>query len=282
MNQHATTAECKICGSPRLATFAHTARCRDCGVLLYFPYPADIGAGQACWDQEKALYWYTRSAFLNHTNFTNMIRFALNQSLQGDALDLLDYGGGGGQFACVVRSHFPLARVFITDVSDQSLLPQYAPLNRQILFRDFAVDSTRFDCIFMNDVFEHVTDPAAVLKTLAGKLKPGGSIFVDTPRAFWIFPVTRLVARPLYRRVLRGTVSRAHLQVWSTTSFRMVVRQAGLKIARYRELSEFTMPARYYLTNMGIRNPLLRVLGALFYSTARYTARNKIMAILTA
>ena len=29
---------CKICNSSRLAIFAHTAKCKSCGVLLNFPY----------------------------------------------------------------------------------------------------------------------------------------------------------------------------------------------------------------------------------------------------
>jgi hypothetical protein len=30
---------CKICGSRNLKSFAHTAKCANCGVLLYYPYP---------------------------------------------------------------------------------------------------------------------------------------------------------------------------------------------------------------------------------------------------
>jgi hypothetical protein len=40
------------------------------------------------------------------------------------------------------------------------------------------------------------------------------------------------------------------------------------------------MPAGYYLRNMGVRNPLLRLAARAFYATAPWTARNKIMALL--
>jgi 2-polyprenyl-3-methyl-5-hydroxy-6-metoxy-1,4-benzoquinol methylase len=271
---------CKICGSVRLVRFAHTARCRDCGVLLYYPYPEDLGSGQACWDLTAALKWYAKAAFLNHSNFTEMVRFALDSSCYGREISVLDYGGGGGQFACVVKSHFPEANVYITDVSDEALLPHYRPFNRQIRFHEFESDPTRFDCIFLNDVFEHVTDPARVLRTLAGKLREGGTIFVDTPRTFWLYAVTRLAAPPLYRKLLRGTVSRAHLQIWTRNSFQRVIDGAGLRLVRYRQLSEYTMPAGYYLKNMGITNPVVRALGRVFYSTARYHSKNKIAALL--
>jgi SAM-dependent methyltransferase len=211
-----------------------------------------------------------------------MLRFTMGESFKSRRLDILDYGGGGGQFALVCRSHFPGATVYITDISDGSLLEEYRPLNVQIPFKEFNDDRRTFDVIFLNDVFEHVSDPVQVLQQLAGKLKPGGRIFIDTPKQFWIYPITKLLSSALYTKVLRGTVSEAHLQIWSKPSFERVVDAAGLSIARYEEASEYTMAPDFYLNNMGIRNPLIRLAGRLFYRNARYLARNKILAVLSA
>jgi 2-polyprenyl-3-methyl-5-hydroxy-6-metoxy-1,4-benzoquinol methylase len=278
--------KCKLCGNSSLAFFAHTAKCGDCGVLLYFPYPNDdsqlllTGEGKE-WPQEQVFDWYSRSSFYNHVNFTNMIRFAMSESYKGKTLDILDYGGGGGQFALVCRSHFPEANVFITDISDNALLQEWRVANIQIPFKNFAEDTNKFDFIFMNDVFEHVSDPCFVLRQLANKLKTGGKIFVDTPKQFWIYPLTQLVSKALYAKVLRGTVSTAHLQIWSRKSFELVVRNSGLKIDKYEESSEYTMPADYYMTNMGISNPILRLAGRIFYGNAKRLAKNKIVSVLS-
>ncbi len=271
---------CKICGSFQLRIVDHTAKCIQCGTLLYYPYPEDASDGDACWNQEQSLRWYTQSAFLNHMNFTHMTQFALDVTWQGKEFDALDYGGGGGQFALVLKSHCPLANVYITDVGDNSLLNQYKPLNKQIPFHSFNTDSTRSDAIFLNDVFEHVADPSSVLKLLMQKLNDGGQIFIDTPKQFWIYPVTRLLSRKIHSKLLKGTVSRMHLQIWSKASFQAVVRNAGLRIVKYKELSEFTMPADYYMRNMGIQNPLLKLAGRALYSSARFIAKNKIAALL--
>jgi len=278
--------ECKICGSTSLEVFAHTAKCGHCDVLLYYPYPPDdsrlvvSGEGKK-WPREQVLSWYSKASFYNHTNFTNMIRFVMDESSKGRPLDILDYGGGGGQFALVCKSHFPQASVFITDISDDSLLREWSAANTQIPFRDFAQDNTKFDFIFLNDVFEHVSDPVASLKQLASKLKPGGKVFIDTPKQFWIYPFTKLVSRPLYSKVLRGTVSTYHLQIWSKKSFDLVVQESGLRISKYEESSEYTMPSAFYLNNMGITNPLLRLAGRVFYANARWLARNKIVCVLS-
>jgi len=226
------------------------------------------------------LDWYSESAFLNHTNFTQMLRFAADESHRNKKLDILDYGGGGGQFALVCKSHFPLATVHITDISDDSLLPQWRPMNVQIPFNEFEADERRFDLIFLNDVFEHVSDPGEVLQQLSGKLKPGGRIFIDTPKQFWLYPVAKALSTKLYEKLLRGTVSVYHLQIWSKKAFELVVDNSGLVADKYREISEYTMPGDYYLDNMGIENPLLRMTGRLFYRNSKYLARNKVICLL--
>jgi hypothetical protein len=111
--------KCKICSSQALKVAAHTAKCDNCGVLLYYPYPvADhpllARGGRKPWPRRQALTWYSESSFYNHTNFNNMIRFAMDDSCKAKPLSVLDYGGGGGQFALVCKSHFPQADVFIT------------------------------------------------------------------------------------------------------------------------------------------------------------------------
>jgi 2-polyprenyl-3-methyl-5-hydroxy-6-metoxy-1,4-benzoquinol methylase len=277
---------CKICGSSDLAVFAHTAKCNGCGVLLYWPYPKSdtelIQAGDGKnWSRASTLEWYSQASFYNHSNFTNMLRFTMDESFKGRKLDILDYGGGGGQFALVCKSHFPEATVFITDISDMSLLDEWQPLNRQIPFAKFANDETKFDLIFLNDVFEHVSDPLLVLKQLSEKLKTGGMIFIDTPKQFWIYPVTQLLSKSLYTKVLKGTVSTAHLQIWTRESFELIVNKCNLSILKYAEESEYTMPADFYMKNMGITNPLIRFIGKLFYKNAKLIAKNKIMSVLT-
>ncbi len=277
---------CKICGSSSLTVFAHTAQCCECGVLLYYPYPEDdkslVSSGEGkSWPREEVLEWYSQSSFYGHVNLTNMVRFAMDESYKGRRIDILDYGGGGGQFALVCKSLFPESTTYITDISDESLLEEWATVNTQIPFAEFAENNKRFDLIFLNDVFEHVSDPLFVLGQLSGKLKSGGKLFIDTPKQFWIYPTTRLMSKSLYAKVLRGTVSTAHLQIWSRKSFELVVKKSNLKISKYDETSEYTMSAGFYMKNMGIRNPVLKLVGHLFYNNAKWLAKNKIVCVLS-
>jgi 2-polyprenyl-3-methyl-5-hydroxy-6-metoxy-1,4-benzoquinol methylase len=283
---------CKICGSEQIAIFAHTAKCRACGALLFYPYPearelgylenvTSLTEAQRAELQAATNHWHIQSGERNHNNFTQMALFALTDDDRQRPLKVLDYGGGGGQFALVAKSLFPLIDVYVVDLDNNKLLDQYRPLNKQIKFEEFEMNSEKFDVIFMNDVFEHVTDPRGVLADLRTRLVPGGRIFIDTPCEFWLYPVTKFFSRKIHTQLLRGTVDADHQQIWTSKSFDTVVHKAELKTVKFVRLSEYTQPASFYLKNMGITNPIVKLAGRVFFSLSPLIARNKIMAIVT-
>ena len=286
MNNSIPSGECKICGSSSLEVFHHTAKCKDCGVLLYYPYPAGDGdlaesAMGKKYPRHIAIEWYLKSSFYNHDNFTKMVRFAIEDPGRYKEPDVLDYGGGGGQFALVFKSLFPLSRVYMTDINDDSLLDQWKSCNEQIPFNQFMSDPLKFDFIFLCDVFEHLSHPEATLVQLASKLKNGGKIFIDTPKQFWIYTLAKFFSKEIYLKLLRGTVSEAHLQIWTGKSLNLVIKNSGLKISKYAEMCEYTMPPDFYMDNMHIRSWALRLAGRIFYSASAVFVKNKIMCVLS-
>lgn len=280
-------SECKICHSKALDLFLHTARCKDCGVLLYYPYPEKISL-EARHDPDSILNyqknyreWYTHAARLNHLNFTAMFLFAIEHPETIAApVKILDYGAGAGQFATICKSFIPWCKVYSVDIINYGLLNEYRPFTTQIEWGNFENDETLFDYIFLNDVFEHINDSRSTLEILAKKLKPSGKLFIDTPKQFWLYPMLRFSSKSLYGKLLKGTVSIAHLQIWSRKSFFSIVNQSGFRIEKYLELSEFSMQPNIYLKNMGINNIFLVYLGNLFYRGAKLVAKNKIMCLL--
>jgi len=281
---------CKVCGSKNLVIFAHTATCKNCGVLLNYPYAPlrevnflerpTLTAEEHERIQKIWLDWYIKSGDRNHHNFTSMANFALSEEDRQKNLVVLDYGGGGGQFALIMRSLFPKAFTYIVDMQDDALLDMNKALNKQILFKDFNSDQTKFDIIFMNDVYEHLSEPIKVLSALREKLKPGGRIFIDTPRKFWLYSSLKKIAPSLQAKILRGTVDHDHQQIWSLKSFNLSAEKAGFCVRKMKTLSEYTQPPAYYLDGMGIKNPILRMAGSIFIYMAPWIAKNKIMAIL--
>jgi len=279
---------CKLCGFQHITVFIHTARCNNCGALMYYPYPEDNSLET---DESLELIpmhkkswfsWYRLAAKLNHSNFTNMFLFSIEnpENIFSDPVKILDYGGGGGQFAFICKSILPLSEVFIVDINDYALIDEYQVLNKQVKWKDFQKNTTTFDYIFLNDVFEHVNDPLHTLETLSKKLTKNGKLFIDTPRQFWLYPFLKFIYRPLYAKLLKGTVSTAHLQIWTKKSFFHMIDKAGFKVEKYVELNEFTMKADFYLRNIGITNKMLLFVGNLFYKMAKQIAKNKIQSLL--
>ena len=62
----------------RLNVFEHTAKCNNCGALMYYPYVEDHSLEanektESISKYKKSWFsWYQRAARLNHLNFTDM------------------------------------------------------------------------------------------------------------------------------------------------------------------------------------------------------------------
>jgi 2-polyprenyl-3-methyl-5-hydroxy-6-metoxy-1,4-benzoquinol methylase len=256
--------------------------------LLFYPYPSEklleISDDELTRKQNADYYfsWYARSGKNNHYNFSKIIEFTI-EDLKNEYsrhINILDYGGGGGQFALVIKSLLPRTEVYISDINDYALLREYSDYNKQIKWKEFEKDKTRFDYIFLNDVFEHVHNPILVLETLRDKLNPNGVLFIDTPRQMWLYPVLKLLSNSLYKKLLKGTVSLSHLQIWSEKSFYFVAERSGYKIKKYEHVNEFTMNLDHYLRNFGIKGKLAFIASRLLYKFSSFIFKNKLMAVL--
>ncbi len=267
--------ECKICKSTNLVILDQSAQCLNCKVLLYYPYPKQKKPPKVNFKE-----WYRISFDKNIKNFLGMILYTTNKSKVNKSLNILDYGGGSGQFALIYNSLFPRSKVHIVDIVNESLFNEFKPLNKQIKYEKFPKDKTKFDIIFLNDVYEHVEDPVNLLTVLRTKLKPAGIIFIDTPRQFWIYPFFKYLFKPIYRKIVKGTVSKSHLQIWSDESFKKSVQLSNLKIQKISYFSELTMDTDLYLQQMGIKFKPIKLIIRLFSRPLVSTFYNKIYCVL--
>lgn len=104
--------------------------------------------------------------------------------------------------------------VIVGDVEDQACLER--------------LGDRVFDCIICGDVLEHLENPWATLKALAGRLADDGVVLLSMPNirhisAFW--PLFVLGRRP---RRDRGIFDRTHRHFFTLRSMRELAREAGL------------------------------------------------------
>ena len=130
-------------------------------------------------------------------------------------------------------------------------------------------------------LFRSLSNPINVLKILNHKLKNKDSkIFIDTPKIFWIYDFFSYLNSGIYRKILNGTIDQDHQQIWTKKSFCFAIRKSGYEIVKFVRLSEYTQPADFYLRNMKVKSPLIKLLGYFFYLLSPLIAKNKIMSLI--
>lgn len=83
-----------------------------------------------------------------------------------------------------------------------------------------------YDLLLFGDTLEHVPDPVIVLRTLANKLRPRGTLVVSIPNvANWAVRLGLLAGR--FRYTDRGILDRTHLRFYTRRTVVEMIEQAG-------------------------------------------------------
>lgn len=86
-----------------------------------------------------------------------------------------------------------------------------------------------YDLLLFGDTLEHVPDPVIVLRTLASKLRPGGTLVVSIPNvANWAVRLGLLAGR--FRYTDRGILDRTHLRFYTRRTVVEMVEEAGFTV----------------------------------------------------
>jgi SAM-dependent methyltransferase len=142
---------------------------------------------------------------------------------------VLDVGSSYGM--CLM--HFGTGSVGI-DNHDESVAFTRA-LGRETILAD--VEDTKalaqvldgaFDYLWVSDVLEHVEAPRLVLRRLAPKLKPGGSLLLHAS----VLPRSRPARWALRRLGERPYDAEVHYHQWTIDTIRHLVARAGFRTVR--------------------------------------------------
>lgn len=199
------TAACPVCGSaaPRQRVFLVQAdpdvhllecsRCRACSTS-YMPTPEVL----VKYYREFYLFRAKEHAvtFAGPDRFANHVLRRLPKSAFGDAVRILDFGGGDGTlsttFAKILLRKRPERRVTITLVD----FSEAAPIadSRIVLTHqhpDLPIEET-FDLVLASGVLEHIPAVQPKIDALYSALAPGGFFYARTP---YMMPFTQIFRR---------------------------------------------------------------------------------------
>jgi SAM-dependent methyltransferase len=139
------------------------------------------------------------------------------------------------------------------------------------LFPDALPENLTFDVITFNDVFEHLPDVNATLRSTCSRVNPGGLVVITLPVSDGlVFNLARLAARigikaPLERMWQKGLPS-PHLSYFSRKTLLRVTKRTGLSVIRDGPVQAITAASLYdrirYDRNVG------RVRAAITYMAA--------------
>lgn len=188
---------------------------------------AEMGCPPFKWTDQLVSFYQKTDAFLFETLVYNrssikrdlrklVLRFAQKYCQRGgEALRVLAYGDGLGIDSCYLASagysvdYFEVSRKcidFACILKDQLDL-QFRVLNDPEQLMDGG-----YDLVIALDVLEHVPNPPALVKQLAGRLKAGGALIVSAP--FWyVDPAvpTHLASNKVYSGDLKSLFAPAGL-----------------------------------------------------------------------
>jgi len=164
-------------------------RCTGCGLMQLDPMltAADTARGALAYHVEESLRVTPHEQRRNLVrNFRRGAHFAFGLERRGiEPRKLIELGPGSGYFAEGLRRVFPALEVTVMDVVPEVLEANlrdhgFAGIRAMPEEHRAELDGA-FDLVVARDILEHVVDIGAVLRNVAGYLRPGGLFHFITP-----------------------------------------------------------------------------------------------------
>lgn len=148
-----------------------------------------------------------------------------------NAHQLLDVGSGSGRYGVRFASDFPESKVYLTDITDDSLavirhsvdvvgVTNIIVQKEDMFSFSFAGDS--FDVVFCDVVIQHVAHPEEAIREMLRVLRPGGRLIVSAVNR-WNFHSLMKQILKLFGRPYRYGYERSY----SSYELAALVRECG-------------------------------------------------------
>ncbi len=172
---------------------------------------------------------------------------------------ILEVGCGSAGFALLLKSRRP---VHITGVE---AFPAAASLARARVDRliELPIENalpllqgSKFDCIVVNDVLEHLVDPWAVLRQLGALLTPTGVVVASLPNVRYLPVFKDYVFRGEWRYQQDGVLDRTHLRFFTRSGMQELFATAGFRTDRMDGINQTPVSWKFDLLNWVCRGAL--------------------------
>jgi len=280
--------KCKICEGPIVTLSIKTvdglpmAQCQNCGLIFIKEIPSKTMVSSQ--NEAETINYY--SELYSHTppKFSNGLKMIINYLREKgikdfNSLELLDIGCGDGTFLQLCKEKgFKVAGVDINQAAVN--LCKTKGISEVIHGRIDEVPGD-FDIITMFDVMEHLVDPQNLLMRVWKKLKPGGIIYIETPRKCLLDAYISFFS--LFTSIRNNRVSNEHLQLFMVKALHILLKISGFNIVYFFKHKSLSWAnKKQYIYNLGLRNKTLLSLFtflANIFISLNLLGRNKVIIL---
>lgn len=187
--------------------------------------------------------------FMEWRKVTQQDDFRRYSSLVGDIENntILDFGCGNGGFLSYAKekAHRTIG-VELDENSREHMKMDHLEVYPNI---SYIPPDVKFDLIVSFHVFEHLKDPALVLKKLSSLIKPEGKIILEMPNS-------DDALKTIYNceEFSQFTYRDDHLMLFNTSNISLLVEKSGMKVSRVFQFQRYPLSNHLYWLSAGKPN----------------------------
>lgn len=151
---------------------------------------------------------------------------------------VLDLGCGGGYFGKSLKEIKDCIVWGVEPSSAASIAEQYLDRVFHAHFdQSLDFEGKKFDCIFFNDVLEHLENPHNALDTAKKNLCPNGYIVSSIPNILYFSMIVKIIKSQDWRYENSGILDKTHLRFFIKKSLIRMFEDCGLKILKIQGIT---------------------------------------------
>jgi methionine biosynthesis protein MetW len=175
-----------------------------------------------------------------------------------DTKTSLEIGCGSGEFSSLLKQQFN-AETWAIEINEEVARKAATKLDNVVI--GDATESlnkmpdSRFDCVILFDVLEHMNDPESLLSALKTKLTVNGVVIASIPNIRYYRIFMQLVIHGNWDYKNQGVLDRTHLRFYTYKSIVKMFDKLGFEILRMEGIHP-TSSRTYKILNIILLNSI--------------------------
>jgi 2-polyprenyl-3-methyl-5-hydroxy-6-metoxy-1,4-benzoquinol methylase len=166
-------------------------------------------------------------------NYYENTREEMLKYVPKDTKTSLEFGCGFGGFSALLKDKYNV-ETWAVEINKKAVQEAAKKLDK-VIHADVnqslvEIPDRYFDCIFFNDILEHLVDPYSLLLSAKNKLKRNGVIVVSVPNVRYCRNCFDFVIKGRWDYQNGGTLDKTHLRFFTSKSLLSMFESLGYRV----------------------------------------------------